>query len=291
MKNALVLGGTMFFGKKLVNNLLAAGVDVTIATRGRTDDGFGEEVTRIRIDRSDRSSLRKLAEKNWDVVYDQSCYSPQEALDIAEVLKGKVGRLIFTSTSAVYEGGTGLTEDQFDPYSYFFGELFDRSHYKGLAGYQQAKREAEAVYYQKGDFPVVAMRLPYVVGEDDFSQRLKFYVDKVKGEEEMYIPKLNNKLDFITSDDAGRFLYWLGDSSFVGPINGGAKDDITFQQFLELIEQIVGKKAILTDNEKAATPYVLPTFFTLNVEKAEKLGYTFPKVEQILPSLIEFYAK
>ncbi len=290
MKSALVLGGTMFFGKKLVTHLLNAGFNVTIATRGLTEDDFGDKVQRIKIDRGNRESLLPLAEQKWDLVYDQSCYSPQEALDITEVLASKVGRLIFTSTSAVYEGGRDLREEQFDPYHFEIGELYDRSHYKGVVGYQQAKRQAEAVYFQKADFPVVAVRPTYVVGEDDFSKRLKFYVEKVKHEEEMYIPKLDNVLDFITSDDAGHFLYWLGSSDFVGPINAGSKDDITFQAFIEMIENIVGKKAILTDNQEAATPYVLFTHFSENMEKAEQLGYKFPTVSEILPKLIKYYA-
>ncbi|MCT8138193.1 NAD-dependent epimerase/dehydratase family protein [Anaerobacillus sp. CMMVII] len=290
MKKALILGGTMFFGKKLVKNLLAAGVDVTIATRGRTDDGFGEQVNRVTIDRGDRSSLEQLATQNWDVVYDQSCYSPQEALDISEVLANKVGRLVFTSTAAVYEGGKGLTEDQFDPYHFEIGELKTREHYKGVLGYQLAKRQAEAVYFQKANFPVAAVRLPFVVGEDDYSERLKFYVEKVKNAEEMYIPELNNVLDFITSDEAGQFLHWLGNSDFAGPINGGAKDEITFKEFIEMIEEIIGKKAVLTKNIEAATPYVLFTAFALSVEKAEELGYHFPEVREFLPKLISYYS-
>jgi nucleoside-diphosphate-sugar epimerase len=289
MKRALVLGGTRFFGKKLVNNLLKAGVEVTIATRGKTEDGFGDKVNRIHIDRVDRASIEKLAFQSWDVVYDQTCYSPQEALDISEVLSGKIGRLIFTSTAAVYEGGSELKEEQFDPYNFEIGEILDRFEYIGVAGYQQAKRQAEAVYFQKADFPVVAVRLPFVVGEDDYSERLKFYVNKVKEQEEMYIPEFEAVLDFITSDEAGRFLFWLGNSDFVGPINGGAKDEINFKQFIEMIEEVVGKKAVLTENKEALTPYVLFAAFALSVEKAEQLGYRFPKINEFLPRLIKFY--
>jgi nucleoside-diphosphate-sugar epimerase len=290
VKRALVLGGTKFFGKKLVKNLLEEGVEVTIATRGKTEDGFGDRVNRIPIERGDRASLENLAFQRWDVVYDQTCYSPQEALDVCEVLEGKIGRLVFTSTAAVYEGGSSLKEDEFDPYHFEIGEVHSRQHYKGVAGYQQAKRQAEAVYFQKADFPVVAVRLPFVVGKDDYSERLKFYVQKVKRAEEMYIPKPDDVLDFITSDEAGRFLHWLGKSEFVGPINGGAKDEVTFKQFIGMIEDIVRKKAVLTDNEKAATPYVLFTAFALSVEKAEHLGYKFPTIEEFLPALINYYA-
>ena len=45
--NILVLGGTGFFGKHLVWELLHRGHEVTIATRGRTPDDFGDRVRRL----------------------------------------------------------------------------------------------------------------------------------------------------------------------------------------------------------------------------------------------------
>lgn len=42
--NILVIGGTRFFGIHMVNELLTAGHDVTIATRGKVSDSFGDKV-------------------------------------------------------------------------------------------------------------------------------------------------------------------------------------------------------------------------------------------------------
>lgn len=41
MAKILVLGGTRFFGKRLVNRLVANGDAVTILTRGQHQDPFG----------------------------------------------------------------------------------------------------------------------------------------------------------------------------------------------------------------------------------------------------------
>lgn len=49
MKNILILGGTRFFGKRLVRLLLDEGFKVTIATRGNTSDEFGDQVERIQL--------------------------------------------------------------------------------------------------------------------------------------------------------------------------------------------------------------------------------------------------
>ncbi|MFE7913827.1 NAD-dependent epimerase/dehydratase family protein, partial [Bacillus mobilis] len=50
LKSVLVLGGTRFFGKNLVEALLQDEHDVTIATRGITEDPFGSAVKRLIVD-------------------------------------------------------------------------------------------------------------------------------------------------------------------------------------------------------------------------------------------------
>ncbi|MBQ7839905.1 MAG: NAD-dependent epimerase/dehydratase family protein [Lachnospiraceae bacterium] len=54
----LVIGGTRFFGIPMVNELLEKGHDVTIATRGKSPDGFGDRVKRIFLDRTDEASVK-----------------------------------------------------------------------------------------------------------------------------------------------------------------------------------------------------------------------------------------
>lgn len=38
----LMLGGTKYFGRRLVHLLIQDGHDITVATRGNTEDDFGE---------------------------------------------------------------------------------------------------------------------------------------------------------------------------------------------------------------------------------------------------------
>lgn len=69
LKKVLVLGGTRFFGKHLVEYLLQAGHDVTIATRGVTEDSFGNEVKRIIVDREDGKLLEERLEGKVMILY------------------------------------------------------------------------------------------------------------------------------------------------------------------------------------------------------------------------------
>ncbi|WP_237690812.1 NAD-dependent epimerase/dehydratase family protein [Paenibacillus caui] len=85
----LVLGGTRFFGKRLVELLIEAGDQVTIATRGLTADSFGDRVTRVKADRQVREDLEDLVKHGpWDIIYDNICYASQDAQDAADLFAG-----------------------------------------------------------------------------------------------------------------------------------------------------------------------------------------------------------
>ena len=70
MARALVIGGTLFIGRALVDQLLARGDDVVIMHRGKGTP-FGTRVGEIRCDRNDDAAVRAaLKESRFDVVYD-----------------------------------------------------------------------------------------------------------------------------------------------------------------------------------------------------------------------------
>ncbi|QIZ06594.1 hypothetical protein HFZ78_07655 [Priestia megaterium] len=47
--------------------------------------------------------------------------------------------------------------------------LKGRREYSGYVGYQEAKRAAEAILFQHAQVPVVAVRLPIIIGKDDYT--------------------------------------------------------------------------------------------------------------------------
>jgi nucleoside-diphosphate-sugar epimerase len=68
-----------------------------------------------------------------------------------------------TSSQSVYDSGPHLQESAFDPYTYQFAAVADET-----KDYQEAKRQAEAVFAKVKDFPVTFLRAPIVLGEDDY---------------------------------------------------------------------------------------------------------------------------
>ena len=65
MKKVLVLGGTRFFGRKLVELLLADGHDVTIVTRGKLANPFVGKVKHLIVNRRDTEAFSKAVEGDY----------------------------------------------------------------------------------------------------------------------------------------------------------------------------------------------------------------------------------
>ncbi len=289
MGKVLVLGGTRYFGKRLVNLLLQEGThEVTVATRGLTEAEFTGPVNRLVLDRSDESSLAKAAEAGpWDVVYDNICYSPNEAMAAVRAFDGRVGRYVLTSTLSVYGfGKSPLSEEDFNPYEYKWG-AGDRSELE----YGEAKRQAEAVFFQKAGFPVAAMRIPIVLGPDDYTRRLHFHVERVMNGTPIGLPDVEAAMSFISSAETAAFLLWLGSSDLTGPVNASSDGELTISRMLDLIEQETGKEArVLSENEVSQeneSPFGISSSWVLDISKAKAAGYHFGHVMDWMPDLIK----
>jgi nucleoside-diphosphate-sugar epimerase len=289
MISALILGGTQFVGKRLVQLLIDEGIEVTIATRGLTADAFGNQVSRLIINREDAESLEKaFKDKNWDVVFDQTCYSSQEALDTLNALRGKVQKYIFTSSQAVYDFGTNHVEESFNPFDYQ-PVLKSRREYIGYVGYQEAKRAAEAILFQNADFPVVAVRFPIIIGKDDYTNRLQFHVEHVKKGKPMFIEHPDFRYSFIDSGEAASFLLSMAKSDYQGPVNPGSEADISLGELIGFVENLTRTEAKLSE-QGDPSPYNLPGAWSVNTRLVQSLGFSFTSLENLLKNLIIHYS-
>ncbi|WP_157950933.1 NAD-dependent epimerase/dehydratase family protein [Peribacillus acanthi] len=292
MKSALVLGGTQFVGKRLVELMIHEGMNVTIATRGNNPDPFGDQVERIKLDREDGGTVANaLVGKKWDYVFDHSCYSPLEAKQSLEALKGSISKYIFISTVAVYDFGSDWVEENFNPYTYSI-ELKGRREYPGIEGYKEAKRVSEAVLYKYSDVPVATVRFPYIVGTDDYTNRFQFHVDAIKEGKEVGVSNKGAKFGFIDSGDAARFLLALAKSDVSGPINAGSAGDISMNDYLETISRIVGKPVqYSSDPSHNRSPYDLGQSLSQKVDYALSKGFKFKDMNELIKELIHHYNK
>lgn len=108
----LVAGGTKFVGRHLVEFLLADGHAVTLFHRGQTNADLFPEAARILGDRDDPPA--ELGSRDWDWVFDVSCYTPQAAEHLVRLVGPRTGRYVFCSTGSVYRRQAVDTPEDFE---------------------------------------------------------------------------------------------------------------------------------------------------------------------------------
>lgn len=280
----LVLGGTRFFGIHMVNSLLKKGHNVTIATRGKTKDIFGQKVERVIIERTNPDSLKEVLSKQYyDVVCDNLAYCSNDVKFLLDSIKCK--RYIMTSSASVYINQHLQTKEcEFDSHSYPLKWCFRQDY-----PYDEIKRQAECALFQVySGFPAVAVRFPYVVGDDDYTKRLYFYIEQIIKGIPMKIDNVTEQIGFIRSIEAGDFLAWAAEQEFIGSINGNNIGTISIQEIINYVEQKTGKKAVFS-KEGLVGPYNGQKSFSLDVTKANSLGYNYSKLNGWIYELLDIY--
>ena len=108
----LVLGGTKFLGRAVVDAALAGGHEVTLVQSGADESGALSRASRRFVGDRD-GDLSALAGREWDAVIDPSGYVPRVVRASAELLRGAVGALrlrLQRSPSTTFRSAPGIDE-------------------------------------------------------------------------------------------------------------------------------------------------------------------------------------
>ncbi len=284
MKKILILGGTRYFGKQLVHLLLEDGHEVTIATRGLTPDPFGNRVNRISLDRNNENSFREgIGNREWDLIFDQSCYSSLDADNAVRILSNRTGKYVYTSTQSVYLKDGRVVEEDFLPLEH--PAIISKA---SEASYGENKRRAEAVFFQKAPFKITAVRFPIVLGVDDYTGRLEFHLRRIREGRPFVIPNIEAKVSLIHSRDASKFLHWISGKDFQGPVNACSPHSHPMRELVLWMENLYGKKALITTtgSEADETPFTGEISRYMSAEKPLGMGFPFEDTSQWLPEVM-----
>jgi len=157
----LVLGGTKFLGRHVVEDALSRGHDVALFNRGQTMPELFPDAEKLRGDRE--GDLSALEGRAWDAVVDTSGYVPATVERTLAAL-GEVGHYTFVSTISVYaDASTPPTESS---------PLADDEEYGGL------KARCEEVVHDR--FPDAFVPRPgLIVGPWDPTGRFTYWPERL----------------------------------------------------------------------------------------------------------------
>jgi 2'-hydroxyisoflavone reductase len=170
----LVLGGTRFLGRHLVEIALARGDDVTIFTRGRTPVPWPSQVSSLAGDRDPRigRGLAALDEGTFDAVIDCSGYVPRVVGASARLLAPRVSRYVFVSSLSVYASTDRPNLDESTPLAQLDDPANEqvREHYGGL------KAACERAVTDAFGERATIVRPGLIVGPYDDTDRFGYWV-------------------------------------------------------------------------------------------------------------------
>ena len=224
----LILGGTGFIGPHLVKHAVARGHTVTIFTRGRRDADIPEAVIRLTGDRN--GQLGALEGKKWDVVIDDSATNPDWVRQSIEVLKGNVGRYLFTSSTGVFYPYLKRPVDESMP---VLTEATDPKDGSMAFGVSKAKCEKQ-VLDAFGDRGVV-VRPTYIVGPGDTTNRFPYWPQRLaKGGDVLAPGKKDDPIQIIDVRDLAEFMVKLVEDGRGGIYNAaGPKSRMMVRDFYQ----------------------------------------------------------
>jgi 2'-hydroxyisoflavone reductase len=294
----LLLGGTRFLGRHVVDAALAHGHAVTVFTRGRQPIPWGGAVTSLVGDRDPAVApgLAALAQGEWDAVIDTCGYVPRIVRASALALAPRVGRYLFVSSISVYADASRPGVDESAP----VGTLEDPATEEIGKYYGPLKAACEAVVSEVYGDRALNVRPGLIVGPHDPTDRFGYWVARfclphLLGDRapEAVVPLPGERpTQFIDARDLATFMLDLVVSGAGGTFNAASPArQWTFGDLVAALVAAVGREsprpawvdeALLLEQKVApwiGLPLWIPTsdaeeagFMEIDCGKAERAG-------------------
>ena len=247
----LIIGGTRYMGRLVVEKLLERGDNVSLFSRGNTRPGWWNEITHISGDRSDPEDFSsKLKGKSFDAVLDTQAFRKEDATSAIDTFRGSIGRYVLVSTGSVYMDGK-LDFSTHCPFKESDVEwsTLDYSYPEGEDPYGVGKRHCEKWLQENSDIPYTIVRIPAVMGWDDPTGRMWWWIQRALDGEGIVIPS-ENRAPFRTlysGDAAANFIRVIDSPDAANQTYHIAMEEVvTTERWADLIWRAVGSTCEIT---------------------------------------------
>ena len=294
----LILGGTRFLGRALVEAALDKEYQLTLFNRGQSSPDLFPQVERLTGDRD--GDLTALAGRHWDAVIDTCGYVPRIVRASAELLAKAVDHYTFISTISVYDDMTTIGIDEHSP----LGTIADET-VEEISGdtYGPLKVLCEQAVDEAMGMRSLHVRSGLIVGPHDPTDRFTYWPARIARGGKVLAPGVPDQLvQFIDVRDIAEWTILATEKRLTGPYNvTGPDSPLTMQQTLSACQTISQSDAVcewvsesfLMKNEVAPfsdlplwVPAEMAGFGTVNCAKAIEAGLRIrPLTETIRDTL------
>ncbi|MDQ0429010.1 2'-hydroxyisoflavone reductase [Planomicrobium stackebrandtii] len=220
----LIIGGTSFVGRYIVEELMKKGHEVVLFNRGKSNPGIFPELRRVLGDR--RKDAIKLAHEKWDAVVDTSAYTPADLRPILENVS--TDHYTFISTISVY---TDFKKGAVKENAAVFEEEVEGDKVSGET-YGPFKVMCERLIEERISDKALVIRPGIVVGPADPTDRFTYWAIKLNGEGPVLIPgSKKRKVQWIDARDLAEFTVSQIEKKATGVFNVVA-DPVSMEEFV-----------------------------------------------------------
>ncbi len=299
----LIIGGSVFLGRALVEAALAQGHTITLFNRGRSNPGLFPGVTEIHGDRS--NDLHLLQGQRWDAVIDTCGYVPRVVRQSAELLASATDHYTFISTLSVYADTSTLWLDESGALATLADETVEE-----VTGetYGPLKALCERVVEQAFPTRSLIIRPGLIVGPYDPSDRFSYWPWRIAQGGEVLAPgRPARPIQFIDVRDLAEWTLRMVEREQTGQYNAVGPDPRpTMEELLHTARHVSGSDARFTWVSEEflqeqqvgpwmAMPLWIPEsdpnvagFFATNINRALAAGLTFRSVEETLRATLDW---
>ncbi len=239
----LILGGTKFVGRHIVEAAVARGHEVTLFHRGQTNPDAFPYLEHVFGDRD--GGLDALADRDFDRVVDVSGYIPRVVGDSARFFADRTHHYTFISSESVYADLTEIGVDENGALAKLEDETTEEITDQTYGGLKVlCEKAVEDVYGRRS----LIVRPGYVVGPEDHTDRFTYWVERIAEGGEVMAPGRPDRLtQVIDGRDLGDWVIWMADRRRFGPYNAsGPEYMLTWGLLLNRIRFATGSDCDLT---------------------------------------------
>lgn len=252
----LIIGGTIFLGRHLIEAALARKYQVTIFNRGRHNPDLYPGIEKLRGDRD--GDLATLRGRRWDAVIDTCGYVPGVVRKSAELLADVVEHYTFISSCSVYAKFDLAGTDESAPVSTITPEQLREAEGIDLGEratalvygemYGALKALCEQAAEEAMPNRVLNVRAGLLVGAYDYSDRFTYWVRRVARGGEVLAPgQSERRVRIIDARDLAEWIMRMIEARRAGVYNAtGAEDDLTMGRLLNECRTVSGSDARFT---------------------------------------------
>jgi 2'-hydroxyisoflavone reductase len=232
----LVLGGTKFLGRAVVEEALARGHEVTLFNRGRTNPELFLDAEKMRGDRTE--DLSSLAGRSWDAALDMSTFLPRAVRLSTDALRDCVQRYVYVSSISAY-ADQSVRPVEGNPVAVLADPDSER-----LEDYGALKAMCEQTVQDAFGERGLVIRPGLIVGPHDPTDRFTYWPRRIaKGGRVLAPGPPDAPVQFIDVRDLGAWIVHATGSGLEGIYNATG-ETLTFERFLEECRRAAGDAEI-----------------------------------------------